>query len=403
MNVLQVIPAVAPCYGGPSTAALAECRALECAGIHSALATTDADGSGRLPVAHGEWLDHDGVRSIFFRRRGGEALKWSPAFARWCRDRVHDFDIVHIRGVLSHVCLAAAAVCRRTGVPYVLEPLGTLDRWSLDQKSFKKQALLAAAGRRTIAGAAAVRCTSHREAQEIAESFAPRAMVTIPLGVDIPDIVRTSTRENAAPYLLSLSRLHPVKRIEQLIDGFAGATRSATSASWRLIIAGDGEPEYVASLQAYAAGTDAARRISFTGWVSGSDRERLLAEASMFALLSHHENFGLSLAEALAAGVPALVSRGVHLADDIASSGAGWIAGAHTADITAALAAALDETLSPTTRDARRRAARGVAAQFAWPTVVGQLRSLYTNMASSAAAATPPLPGMHGSQPAGRV
>src|SRR5262249_36485043 len=127
-------------------------------------------------------------------------------------------------------------------------------------------------------------------------------------------------------YVLVLSRLHPVKGLELLIDAFAAATAADRAvASWRLVIAGSGEPEYVQKLRAHASASLVADRIIFEGWVDGSRKSALLAGASLFALPSHHENFGMSLAEALACGVPAIVSPDVQLADEVVANGAGWV------------------------------------------------------------------------------
>ena len=73
MKILHVIPAIAPRYGGPSTAVIQMSRALAAAGAEVHLASTDADGSGRLRYPLGEWVTVEGVRTILFRRQFSEA------------------------------------------------------------------------------------------------------------------------------------------------------------------------------------------------------------------------------------------------------------------------------------------------------------------------------------------
>ena len=111
--------------------------------------------------------------------------------------------------------------------------------------------------------------------------------------------------------------------------------------------------------------------------MDGVAKQQLLEQASVFALPSFHENFGVSLVEAMAAGVPALVSRDVHLAEDINAAGAGWIVSPDRA----AIAAGLREAVTDSDERARKgQAASRLATRFAWPIVAGSLKALYERL-----------------------
>ena len=100
--------------------------------------------SDASPYPTGEWATIDGVPTILFRRQFSEALKYSAPLAAWLQKSVpSEYDVVHVHALLSHACLAAAAACRANHVPYVVRPLGTLNRWSLAQKPWRKRVLLA--------------------------------------------------------------------------------------------------------------------------------------------------------------------------------------------------------------------------------------------------------------------
>jgi glycosyltransferase involved in cell wall biosynthesis len=394
MNILHVIPSVAPRYGGPSSAIQQECLALDALGAGTLVATTDADGDDRLPVSLGQITSYGGVRTLFFRRVWSEAFKYSPHLARWIRRHAQEFDAVHIRGVLSHVCLATANACRSSKVPYVIEPLGTLDAWSLAQKRWRKRALLAAAGRRALIGASAIRCTSSEEKRQTESLLGVKTALVVPLAIDTgrlevsPD---TTTRREGDPYVLALSRLHPVKGLELLIDAFAAAASREIPAAtpWRLVIAGGGEPGYVRTLSARAAASSASSRISFEGWVDGRRKADLLAGASLFALPSSHENFGMSLAEALANGVPAIVSPHVQLADMLLGTQSGWVSQLSVE----ALSETLREAMwSPELLRSRSKAARSLGQTFSAPIVAGRLLELYERVALQPAAIRPSVP-----------
>jgi glycosyltransferase involved in cell wall biosynthesis len=391
-DVLHVMPAVAPRYGGPSAAVHGICRALEAAGCRTLVATTDADGPQRLDVVRGAAIEHGGTRMIFFRRAFGEAFKWSWGLARWLRNHVQDFDVVHVHAVFSHASLAAGAACRAAGVPYIVRPLGTLDPWSLRQKPVRKMALMNAGGRRLLRGAAAMHYTTADE-MRLAESAVrdlPRGVV-VPLGIDDDLFADGHAAPTASrdPYVLSLSRLDAKKGVDLLIRAFH---MTAPTGRWRLVIAGAGEPSYVRALQTLAASGPARDRITFAGWASGDGKRELLRGAAVFALASQQENFGISVAESLAAGVPALVTPGVNLAPDIARTSAGWVVDAVPDALAAALAAVMADAPD---RAYRGGQARQLAEGFRWPVVARELSAMYDEVAGASRHVLPAAAGAH--------
>jgi glycosyltransferase involved in cell wall biosynthesis len=380
VKILHVIPALAPRYGGPSAAAIGMCRALGEAGVGTLMATTDADGSHRLPVPLGEPTTFEGVDVVFFRRRLGEAFKWAVGMRAWLDAHVREFDLVHVHAVFSHTSIAAGGACRKAGVPYMVRPLGTLDPWSLARKPKRKAWLLRMGGRDLLTGAAAMHYTTNEEGR-LAESAVPRlpAGVVVPIGIDdgLFAPLSLSPRQESHPYVLFLGRLDEKKCTDVLLRAFHDVAADARLDGWRLVVAGDGTPAYVAGLKALGAHGASADRIVFRGWVNGPEKVALLAGAGLFALPSHQENFGISVVEAMAAGVPVVVSPGVNLAPDIASANAGWVADRDPAVLANALRAAMEDD---TERRRRGAAAREFAERFRWPLVAGQLKSMYESL-----------------------
>ncbi|HKG80318.1 MAG TPA: glycosyltransferase, partial [Pyrinomonadaceae bacterium] len=123
MRVLHVIPSVSDRSGGPATAIIPMCRALLRHGIEVLLITTDA-GLREDALKGG---DYKGVPAMFFPSQLGESFKYSRPLASWLRSNIRDFGLAHIHAVFNHSSVAAAHVCRKAGVPYVVRPLGTLD------------------------------------------------------------------------------------------------------------------------------------------------------------------------------------------------------------------------------------------------------------------------------------
>jgi glycosyltransferase involved in cell wall biosynthesis len=353
------------------------------------VATTDADGSAHLPVPTGIPLDFQGTKTIFFRRQLSERFGYSYSLARWLKSNVARFDVVHIHAVFSHPCLAAARACRRHNVPYIIRPLGSLDPWSLSQKSGRKHLMWHAGIKRMLKGASAIHYTTAEE-RRLAETVCdlPRGVV-IPLGIDVEHFENSGNgstfRQNqpslgSNPYVIVLSRLHPKKNLESLIQAFLSVATVDRFEDWRLVIAGDGESDYVANLKRQAAG-DA--RIAFTGWLSGEEKDSALREAALVALPSFQENFGLCVTEGLAYGVPAIVSPHVNLATDIEAAGAGWVTGLEPHEI--------EKTLRNAMGDAGERRRRGqsgrefVMRNLGWPKIANELLMLYQQVAAGSA------------------
>ncbi len=361
------------------------CRALRIAGVEAVVATTDADGEGRLPVVSHELQSMDDVHVVFFRRYGNEAFKYAAGFASWLDGHVREFDVVHIHAVLSHTCLAAGRACRKAGVPYIVRPLGTLDPWSLSRKPLRKRLLMQLGGQKLLSCAAAMHYTSSEEMKLAQSAVAelPRGVV-IPLGID-DELFEQRRKPDSSPYVLSLGRLDEKKGVDILIRAFHRNVDAGRYAEWRLLIAGDGAPAYVTALRRMAALGPAIASIAFLGWIQGDQKLALLRNASIFALASHQENFGLSVAEAMACGVPVIVSEGVNLQGDIAAANAGWVTTREETVLASCLRAAMDD---PAERKTRGEHGRGFARRFRWSAIGNQLVSLYNDVLGNCSRST---------------
>jgi glycosyltransferase involved in cell wall biosynthesis len=368
MRVLHVIPSVSERSGGPATAIMPMCRALMREGIEVLLVTTDAG----LPGTNGDCFEYKGVPARFFHSQWGESFKYSRPLVSWLNANIRNFGLAHIHAVFNHSSVAAARACRDAGVPYVIRPLGTLDPWSMTQKSLRKSLFWQISGKKMLQRAAAVHYTSEAEKLSTERRMGLNHGKVIALGIET-----SATSDNLAdhfpelarePYVLVLSRLHPKKGLDVLIDAFQSL--ETRFSHWRLVLAGDGPSEYVSKLKNKVEGD----RILFTGWLEGERKEAVLSGASLLALPSHQENFGLCVMEALAHSVPVLVSPSVNLATEIAANNAGWIA---TIDKDA-LASKLAEALRDEEELARRgRAGKQLSQKYSWENTAMELVGLY--------------------------
>jgi glycosyltransferase involved in cell wall biosynthesis len=365
MRILHVIPSVAERSGGPATAIVPMCRALMQQGIEVLLLSTTDGLPEKLDVA-----EYKGVPAIFFPPQLGASFKYSRPLATWLSSNIRNFDLAHIHAVFNHSSVAASAACRRAGVPYIIRPLGTLDPWSMTQKSLRKRLFWQLSGKSMLNRAAAVHYTSEVEKLSTERYLGLNHGKVIALGIDANN-ANSNGRIFTDPYVLVLSRLHPKKALDVLIDAFLSLIQNRKFANWRLVIAGDGPPDYVSKLKAQVAAED---RIVFTGWLDGDKKHAVLGGASLLALPSHQENFGLCVMEALAHSVPVLVSPNVNLAAEIVSANAGWVAAIDKDALATRLAEALsdkDELMK------RGRAGKQLSQRYSWENVVKGLINLY--------------------------
>jgi glycosyltransferase involved in cell wall biosynthesis len=352
------------------------------------VAATDDNGPGRMVVPLGQPVQEDGVTYHFFPRQTRFYTASWP-LARWLGQEVASFDVVHIHALFSFASIAAAAVARRRAVPYVVRPLGTLNRWGMaNRRPLLKQISFALFERRILAGAAAVHFTSEQEVHEAADLGVPlkAAVIPNPIAIDA-DLLGAAKGGLLARYpalvgrtvILFLSRIDPKKGLDLLLPAFAQAHARRPDLS--LVIAGDGDPAYVAELRAEAARLGIGSQVVWAGFLAGNAKLAALADADLFALPSYSENFGNAVVEAMACGLPVLISDGVGIHREVQAANAGVVVPCNANAIATALLLLADDP-------ARRRAmgVRGhafVQDRFSPASVARQFVALYTTLAES--------------------
>jgi len=375
MRVLHVIPSVAERSGGPAIAIVPMCRALKEEGIEVLLVSTSAG------VDHDESLyEYKGIPAKFFPTQLGDSFKYSRPLSSWLSANIEQFDVAHIHAVFNHSSIAAAHVCRKARVPYVVRPLGTLEPWSMTQKSLRKRVFWQVSGKGMLRRAAAVHYTTDAEKLSTERLLGLNHGKVIALGIETTASASHAKLEQhfpelaSEPYMLVLSRLHPKKGLDVLIDAFLALVQVEKFAHWRLVIAGDGPEAYVLKLKAMAGSSAQRDRIVFTGWLDGEEKDAVLGGASLLVLPSHQENFGLCVMEALSHSVPVLVSPHVNLAEEIVLANAGWIATVDKDALLSRLAEALGDEEE---RVRRGLAGKQLSQKYSWDTVAKNLIDLY--------------------------
>jgi len=322
------------------------------AGVETHVATTNDNARELLDVPLGTPVREDGVTYWYFPRQ----LRFYTAswpLGAWLAAHVADYSLVHIHALFSFATLPAAYWAHRRNVPYIVRPLGTLNQWGMaNRRPWLKQASFRLLESRVVKHAALMHYTSDAERME-AESLDVRtASVVIPNAVrDAAGVVepgafrRRFGISDDRQVVLFLSRLDQKKGLDLLVRAFATLRTRVPKAL--LVLAGNGSPDFVARLRADAAAAGLTNAdVVWAGFLAGEDKVAALADADVFVLPSYSENFGIAVAEAMAAAVPVVVSDQVAIHTDVASSRAGLVVPCDAARLAEALERVLSDGAS---------------------------------------------------------
>ncbi|MGF1521472.1 MAG: hormogonium polysaccharide biosynthesis glycosyltransferase HpsP [Leptolyngbyaceae cyanobacterium] len=390
LKVLQIVPSFSLVYGGPSQMVRGFSQALAAAGAVVTVATTDSNGDvdeAPLDVPLAQPVAHDNYTVWYFRCSPFRRYKFSTGLLRWLWHHASDYDIAHVHALFSPVSSLAAAVLRQRGVPYLLRPLGTLDPADLQKKKQLKQLYAAALERPNIAGAAAIHFTSAQEAS-VSERFGTQTPgIVLPLGVTpLPasgttiDVRDRFNIPGDRPLLLFMSRLDPKKGLDLLLPALETLRQEGLNFHLLLCGANPQDRQYEQSIYTQIQNSPLQPYATLTGFVAGDLKTALLKTADLFVLPSYYENFGISVAEAMLAGLSVVISDQVHIWQDIQQSQSGWICTCSQASLTEQLRDALK---SPEERRQRGYNAQKAAQErYSWSAIAEGAIATYHSILS---------------------
>lgn len=396
LHILHIIHSIDPRSGGPSHALRGLVQEQVRRGHQVSILTTNAQSAE-------PWMPDDQFRDrmnsdpafseaeLFIARGYGRTrpvarFTWTPQAYRWLRRRLADPDarpdIVHIHGVFSHLTTFAPRLARRFGVPYIMRPAGTFaPRCMALGRTAMKRWFTTLFVAKDLRLAAAVQATTPAEQNELREQFELNNVVVIPHGVaavndaptDAPAARRALNIPERAKVLLYLSRLTPKKRPDWVIQA-ASKLLSEYPDLFTIFAGPDAGAE--SQLAAAIASSRLNCRVKRFGFVTGDQKRQLFEAADVLVLPSQSENFGVVVVEAMAHGLPVVVTPGVASHIYVDASGCGLT----VEDSVDALTEGIKKILQADRTELGERGREYIEKHLTWFVIAEQMESLYKQM-----------------------
>jgi glycosyltransferase involved in cell wall biosynthesis len=381
MQLLITIPAIGSVYGGPSKSVRELAQELGRQGAMVDLVTTNANGTEKLDVPLQTWLEEHHYRLQYFSCHVWGDYKWSPPLATWVGQNLKNYDAVHLNAIFSLTNLPFYWHCRRQRIPFIIAPRGMLEPWALAYKAHKKRLYYHLLERPALNHASAIHTLASTEADKITSLGLKPPTVIIPNGIhrqnfatpgDPALFYQQFPHTQGKTLILFLGRLDPKKGLDLLAPAFAQV--QAKFPHTHLAIAGPDNVNFLPTAQRYFAETYCDSAVTFTGMLTGDLKQAALAAADVYVAPSYSEGFSMSVLEAMASGLPCIITTGCNFPEAAQANAAKVV------DIQAdAIADALIECLSDPSaaKVMGDRARQFVLNNYTWDKVAAQLIEVY--------------------------
>ncbi len=335
MKILQLIPYYLPAYqyGGPIHSVHNLCREMVEKGVDVTVWTTKLGLKNRDDIPSGKEVFVDGVRVHYFPIIGSFHYSLSPALLKYMDKRIKDFNVVHIQGVYQFHSLVGGYYARKYGIPYVLSPRGMFLPEFIKMKGrLKKSLYINLVERRNLEESDLIHCTTEEERKGLKYlGVRLKKTIVVPNGIELGEIrgesktktFRKKFNLSEKTIILFLGRLIWSKGLNLLISAFVSIVSRYPEA--RLVIAGPDSRGYRKKVEKWIKECRIEDFITFTGFLDGKEKLDALNESDIFVQPSYSESFGMATVEAMAAGLPVVISKKVGIWDVIANDNCGKI------------------------------------------------------------------------------
>ena len=351
MKILHAISTMAARAGGPPKVLAEMGTETHRRGNQVTVYTTDIDGAGRLDVPlEKPVIGAGGVEYRYFRVWPHNAYGFSIPFAKAIAKAVPHFDLVHIHSIYRFTTAVTAFFCRRYGVPYIVRPHGTLEPVIYSHHTWRKRLYERLIENRNLRGAAAIQFTADSEMENALSRGLEVNGVVVRLGLDLP--ANPSPRQTDAMHrlwpetickkvLLFIGRLYYQKGLDLLAKAFGQLAKERGDI--HLLLAGPDDEAYAEQVRQWLKEAGVLDKTTFTGLIAGAEKAAVFAGADVFVLSSYGENFAIAVVEAMAEGLPVVVTNKVAIWQEVVEGKAGLATNCDADEFSRAVRTILDD------------------------------------------------------------
>ena len=380
MKLLIVIPYISFVYGGTARVVTEMATAIGSRNVTVDIVTTNADGEKTLDVRCHQWILESPFRIRYFPCWHRYDLVFSFSMMRWLNQHIDEYDLVHTHTLFAPMLSWLYYLCRRRCVPYLMTPHGMLDTWALAHKANKKYFYLRWIEKNSLSKASTIQAITRSEVNNLA-AIGLSNVSLVPNGINWQGSGEFGTANlfykqfpeaQGKMLLLFLGRIHPKKGLNILTAALANVRLKFPEV--HLVVAGPDSIGYSREVKEHLANLNCLDIVTFTGMLDGKLKQAALAAATLFTLPSYSEGFSMSVLEAMASGLPCVITTACNF-PEAAEASAAYVVETTPEALTHALIHCLsDPALAKAMGD---RARHLVLENYTWDKVADQLVIVY--------------------------
>lgn len=375
MKIIQTIAGFGAKSGGTSTCTYDLLKALQGLNCNTELLTPNVKNPTDSLMGKGEeWIkvvENDNISPYGYSRNIRQALLAS------------DYDIYHTNGLWMYCNHITCSIARKKGKPYIITPHGMLYPAAIKRSYWKKWPLIKLFFKKDIMQASCIHATCMQEMENIRAFGYKGPIAVIGNPANIPpyiDDLKGREKERRFSTFGFLGRLHPIKKVENLLYGVALCPPEIRDLI-RLIIMGKGDELYEQFLRKEVARLNLEKNVEFKGFINGREKFEQLSQLDALFVPSDFENFGMIVTEALACKTPVFASLGTPW-EELNKRNCGWWMERTPENI----AKVMTQITDMTTEEIDAMGERGralVEEMFTAESVAKQMQELYTWIAEN--------------------
>jgi len=377
MKVLHVVANFSPEWGGPTRSVHGLTEALAKKDIQISIFGPKKRDNDKNILYPKETIVKLFPKDFLYRLWTGHSFSLKKAL----KAEIEKFDLVHIHEIWHHPHFAGYKAAKYLKKPFIISIRGELEPWCLNHKALKKKIYSILIQKKILREATALHALTKEEVKNISKFVNNKNIFNIPNGLNLEEFNNLPPQkdiENLYPDLkgkkviLFFGRIHPKKGLDILAKSFSTFAKDRENV--RLVIAGPDENGYKSKIKSILKNEDILNKVIFTGMLSGNTKLAVLNRANIFVLPSYSEGFSMAVLEAMACGLPVIITGKCNF-PEVEKNKAGIII---NGDVNP-LAKALDNLLNNPylCKEMGENGRKLVREKFTWDKIANQMINLY--------------------------